>query len=133
MIKTSVPRRLSALLLFAALVLLQVQVALADCLTGNHAAPEAAMACCQLNSGFTGETGGDRATLAKLCERFCASPTAPKSRTNNHAAPHNTPAWRSARPVVIHASAQSALASGWFLSDPPVTHQPIYHFQRLLI
>ncbi|MBX9811186.1 MAG: hypothetical protein K2Y16_06180 [Burkholderiales bacterium] len=133
MIKTSIPRRLSALLLFAALTLLQVQVALADCLTSNNAAPEAAMACCQPDSGFTGETELDRATLAKLCERFCASPSALKSRNDNYAAPHNTPEWRSARPVVIYASAQSTLVSGWFLNDPPVTHQLIYHLQRLLI
>lgn len=133
MIKTSIPRRPSALLLFAALSLLLAQVALADCLTSNHAAPEAAMACCQLDSGFTGEAETDCATVAKLCERFCASPSAPKSGTSNYVAPHNTPAWLLDRPVVAYASSQPALSSWWFLNDPPVTQQLIYHLQRLLI
>jgi len=120
-------------LLFAALSLLPARAALADCLTSNRVALDAAMACCQLDSGFTGEAETDRATLAKLCERFCASPAAPKSGINNYVAPHNTPAWPSDRLVVAYASPQSALGSRWFLNDPSVTRQLIYHLQRLLI
>lgn len=131
MTKTLIPRRLRALLLFAALTLLPIQVALADCLA--DAAPEAAMVCCQMNSKFIGEAQPDRATLAKLCERFCASPSAPKSGTHNHAAPHDTPAWSSGRPALAYASPRSALGPRWFLHDPPDTQQLIYHLQRLLI
>jgi len=133
MIKFLMSRRLSALLLFAALALLQIQSALAACMDGDKAAPGSAMTCCDTGSGFTSEAFVDDAMPAELCERFCFRPSAPQSKTGNNAAPHNIPAWLSDRPVVAYAPMQSAPGSRWFLHDPPVTRQLIYHLQRLLI
>lgn len=133
MMITSNPGRLGVLLLFAMLSLLPAQSALADCLAPSPAVPEAAAACCHLDSGFTAGTETDRATLAMLCERVCASPTTPKSGTLSYAAPHHYPAWLPDRPAVAYTSSSFTPGPRWFINDPPDTRQRIHHFQRLLI
>jgi hypothetical protein len=124
-------RYLCAVLLLAALALLQARVAFADCLGATTQVSEAA--CCQVSSNML---DANDAPMARLCVDHCVQPFAPYEPNQKVSVTFvRTPALAANRPVV-YPTAVSKISLRRFMSEPQVEggrHLLLYRLQRLLI
>lgn len=123
-------RYVCAMLLLAALALLQTRVAFADCVGGAGQASE--MACCQVSGDMLDATD---APLTRVCVDQCARPFAVHEPNQKvFVTLVETPKWAAHRPVA-HPAAISKVSLRQFLAGPRIEgcHLLLHRLQRLLI
>lgn len=128
-------RRLSAVVSFAALALLQTGIALASCFASDRPALEVAGQCCQSPGENIGPVDVDSNALAQVFSEHCVRSAAPPGPEGTARALHpERPAWMVDRSLVAYARSIPEPSLRWFLTGPHATGPHlIYYLQRLLL